>query len=155
MTFISPFRLRPLIVGVITSFVVISLGFISLNGWRLVNIEKNLDVATHYAGCDGLPNESELVYCVQLLNLQYLNDPHWLARMFVALLLMAALIGYCTAIWSGRERVIVVPLTALLAALALWLRIEHAEIAALACFTGLLLGGLLAHSRAIRHRSGG
>lgn len=150
MSFVSPFRVKPLVFGVVVSFIVIGLGFFSLNGWRLVNIDNNLDIATYYASCDGLPTERELVYCVQLLNLDYLNDRHWLALMFVYLLLAAALIGYFTAAWAGRERVIVVPLAALLAALALWVRMEHAELAALACFLGLLLGGLLKHSRARR-----
>lgn len=152
MSFISPFRVKPLVFAVVTSFIIVGLGFLSLNGWRLVNIGNNLDIATYYASCDGLPTEEDLVYCVQLLNLDYLNDPHWLALTFVYLLLAAALIGYIAAAWAGRERVIVVPLAALLASLALWLRMQHAELAALACFAGLLLGGLFAHSRAKRGR---
>lgn len=152
MPFVSPFRVKPLIFGVVASFIVIGVSFVALNGWRLVNIGKNIDVSSYYASCNGLPSEEELVYCVQALNLEYLNDSHWLALTFLYLLLVAILIGYFTAIWAGRERVIVVPLTALLASLAIWMRMEHAELAALACFVGLLLGGLVAHSRARRRR---
>ena len=153
MSFVSPFRVKPLIFGVTVSFVVVGLGFLALKGWRLINIAKNVDVSRYYASCDGLTSEQELVYCVQLLNLEYLNDPHWLALMFVFLLLPAALIGYITAAWAGRERVIVIPLCALMAALALWLRVDNAELAALACCFGMSLGGLLVHSRAKRSRS--
>ena len=152
MSFVSPFRVKPLIFAVVVSFAVVGLGFIALKGWRLVNIAENVDVSSYYASCDGLPSEEELVYCVQLLNLAYLNDPRWLALMFVYLLIPAVLVGYISAVWAGRERVIVVPLAALLSALALWLRVDHAELAALACFLGLLFGGLLQHSRARRRR---
>lgn len=152
MPFVSPFRVKPLIFGMLMSFTLVGLGFLALKGWRLVTIAQHIDVSRYYASCDGLPSEEELVYCVQLLNLAYLNDSHWLAVMFIYLLLPAALIGYITAAWAGRERVIVLPLCALMSALALWLRVDHAELAALACASGLLFGGLLVHAKAKRKR---
>lgn len=118
-----------------------------MNAWRLWQIDQNLDFASHFAACDGLPTEAEAANCVILVTVQYLNEPSWIARMFLFLLLEAVVIGYATAWLAGRERAIATAMTALLCGLAILSFFPNAQIAALAASCGLVLGGLLRHAR--------
>lgn len=146
MPLIAPFRVKPVLFGFFAGLAFIGLSFKALNGWRLWNIDKNLDFGSYFAVCETAVNEAEAADCVMYLSAQYLNDPNWLAIMFLLLLFEAVVIGFFVAVWAGVERVLVIPVTSLLCSVAIWRFFDHAEIAMFACFFGMVLGGLMEHS---------
>lgn len=101
-----------------------------------------------FAGCFELGlNSTELQYCMYEVLAYHINDSHWMAVQFVLLVVPSVLLAWVLTHRISHNRMTHVLFASSISSIVIWLVLTPPLIPALAAFTGIPLGGMMAGSR--------
>ena len=136
-------RWLPFVSGVVLQFMFVGFGFYGLLGLRAMSLADSINI--EHCTQNGLEHfQQSIELCAYAAAAAFMNEPHFLARMFVVLVMVATTLGWLTSVWGKRNNNIAMFFVSIVGAALILSALDRAVIAAIAVFFGHSLGWLLA-----------
>lgn len=136
-------RWLPFVSGIILQFIFVGFGFYVLLARRAMSLTSSINL--EHCATQGLERfQHSVELCAHETAISYMNEPHFLARMFTILLTAAITIGWLTSSWGQKMNNQMMLLVGFIAAAMVLMGLDRAILAAIAILLGQSLGWLFA-----------